>query len=115
MAFTEWQLAEIKIAADKYLGKRNEMIGEHIDQVKCEYRVEDQSVIIYEKRKQFMGDGYINIDVAKATYRKASDDWKLFWMRRDMKWHGYELAMFHEDIESVFKFVDEDQSGAFWG
>ena len=115
MAFTEWQLEEIKIAADKYLGKRNEMIGEHIDQVKCEYRVEGQSVIIYEKRKQFMGDGYINIDVAKATYRKASDDWKLFWMRRDMKWHCYELAMFHKDIESVFRFVDEDQSGAFWG
>ena len=52
-----------------------------------------------------MGDGYINIDVAKATYRKASDDWKLFWMRRDMKWHGYELTMFHEDIESVFRCV----------
>ena len=41
-----------------------------------------------------MGDAYINIDVAKATYRKASDDWKLFWMRRDMKWHGYELQCF---------------------
>ena len=34
MAFTDWQLAEIKIAADKYLCKRNELIGEHIDHVK---------------------------------------------------------------------------------
>ena len=52
MAFTEWQLAEIKIAVNKYLGKRNEMIGEHTDQLKCEYRIEGQSVIIYERRKR---------------------------------------------------------------
>ena len=74
-----------------------------------------QFKVEYERRKEFMGEGYINFDIAKATYRKVSDDWKLFWMRRDMKWHGYELAMFHDDIESVFRFVDEDQSGAFWG
>ena len=115
MALTDWQLAEIKLVADKYLGKRNEMIGEHIDQVKCEYRIEGQSVIIYERRKKFMGEDYENFDIAKATYRKATDDWKLFWMRRDLKWHGYELGMFHKDIESVFLFVDEDGTGAFWG
>ena len=31
------------------------------------------------------------------------------------KWHGYELEIIHDDIESVFKCVDEDESCAFWG
>ena len=72
MAFTEWQQSEIKTAADKYLGRRNEMIGEHLDQVKCEYKIEGQSVIIYEHRKQIQGDGYIDMEIAKATYRKRN-------------------------------------------
>lgn len=115
MAFTEWQQAEIKTAADKYLGRRNEMIGEHLDQVKCEYKIEGQSVIIYEYRKQFQGDGYIDMEIAKVTYRKTSNDWKLFWMPSDLKWHVYEQDMIHEDIFSVFKCVDEDECCAFWG
>lgn len=115
MAFSEWQLAEIKLAADKYLGKRNEMIGEHIDQVKCEYKIEGSSIIIYEHRKQFQGEGYFDFDVAKATWRQKTGDWKLFWKRRDDKWHGYEPEEIHKDINSVFDCVDSDQYGCLWG
>ncbi|MBO4729824.1 MAG: DUF3024 domain-containing protein [Spirochaetaceae bacterium] len=35
-------------------------------------------------------------------------------MLRDLKWHGYEIDMIHDDIESVFKCVDEDECCAFW-
>ncbi|MBO4438510.1 MAG: DUF3024 domain-containing protein [Spirochaetaceae bacterium] len=115
MALTEWQLAEIKVAADKYLGKRNAMISEWSDQEKCEYRIEGLSVIIFERRKSYMGTGYENFDVAKATYRKTSNDWKLFCMRQDLKWHGYELDIIHDNIESVFRCVDKDECCAFWG
>lgn len=115
MAFTEWQLAEIKVAANKYLGKKNAIIAEHTDKLKCEYRIEGQSVIIFKRQKSYMGTGYEEFDVAKATYRKTSNDWKLFCMLRDLKWHGYEPGMIHEDIESIFKCVDEDECCAFWG
>ena len=71
MAFTEWQLAEIKVAANKYLGKKNAIIAEHTDQLKCEYRIEGQSVIIFKRQKSYMGTGYEEFDVAKATYRKV--------------------------------------------
>ncbi|MGH8716972.1 MAG: DUF3024 domain-containing protein [Burkholderiales bacterium] len=28
--------------------------------------------------------------VAKATYVKAQDVWKVFWQRADLKWHRYD-------------------------
>jgi len=115
MALTDWQKAEIKVAADKYLGKRNEMIAAQTDQFRVEYRIEGQSVYIYEHRKMWRGDGFQDIDVAKATYVGTTNKWKLFWMMRDLKWHSYYDEPEHDDIESVFKCVDEDATCAFWG
>lgn len=28
--------------------------------------------------------------VAKATYIKKNDVWKIYWQRADLKWHGHE-------------------------
>lgn len=75
MALTDWQKAEIKVAADKYLGKRNQEIAAHTDKLRVDYR----------------------------------------WMMRDLKWHSYMEEPLHNDIESVFKCVDEDACCAFWG
>ncbi|HYP68298.1 MAG TPA: DUF3024 domain-containing protein [Thiobacillaceae bacterium] len=30
--------------------------------------------------------------VAKATYVKTQGMWKVYWMRADLKWHGYAPA-----------------------
>ena len=115
MALTDWQKAEIKVVADKYLGTRNKIIAEHTDQLSVGYRIEGQSVYIFEHRKMWHGEVFQDIDVAKATYVGTTKKWKLFWMMRDLKWHSYFDEPEHDNIESVFKCVDKDTMCAFWG
>ncbi|WP_443740024.1 DUF3024 domain-containing protein, partial [Treponema sp.] len=53
--------------------------------------------------------------VAKTTYMKTENRWKILWQRRDLKWHAYEPDMFVDDFEGFLKVVDEDACCAFWG
>ncbi len=66
MALTDWQKAEIKVAANKYLEKRNREIAAHTDQLRVGYRIEGQSVFIFEHRKRWKDEGFDDFDVAKA-------------------------------------------------
>lgn len=49
MALTDWQKAEIKVAADKYLGKRNQEIAAHTDKLRVDYKIDGQSVYIFDQ------------------------------------------------------------------
>ena len=55
--------------------------------------------------------------VAKFQYIRTRNEWKLYWMRADLKWHGYDpdpgqkLNELNEQIEEV----ERDLYGAFFG
>jgi Protein of unknown function (DUF3024) len=53
--------------------------------------------------------------VAKATYVKAGSVWRVFWRRRDLKWHRYDPTPDVDSLESFLRLVDEDEHGCFWG
>ena len=44
--------------------------------------------------------------VAKTTYVKIQDIWKIYWMRQDLKWQGYEplpeFAIIEECLEEIW-------------
>jgi hypothetical protein len=76
----------------------------------------------------FSADGFIEVHtfwknpektiehlVAKATYIKKSDIWKVYWQRADLKWHGYEMEPEVDTLEEFFKIVNEDEFCCFWG
>lgn len=53
--------------------------------------------------------------VAKATFVRSQDCWKIFWMRADLKWHGYEPLPAVDSIEEFLVAVDKGEYGCFWG
>ncbi len=53
--------------------------------------------------------------IAKATYVRTQDVWKVFWKRGDLKWHGYEPAPAVPSIEQFLAIVDADPYGCFFG
>lgn len=80
------------------------------------YKIEDQSVIIFEIRPQWNKPEIIREEpVAKATFVKAKNNWKVFWMRADLKWHVYSPAPIVKNIGSFVKLVEEDEHHCFWG
>jgi hypothetical protein len=81
------------------------------------FRISGQSVEIFEIRPRLQGppDQKHELPVAKATYVRTRGLWRVFWQRRDLKWHVYEPR---PEVKSVAEFaalVSEDAHSCFFG
>jgi hypothetical protein len=115
MAFNEFELRKYQQILDKFIEKIRppENIRKELD---ISYKITNQSVEIYEIRPQYDNPkDILNIEIAKATYVKTQDIWKIFWMRSDLKWHGYEPNPEVDDLSDFLSIIDEDKYGCFWG
>lgn len=85
-------------------------------QVDLSYKIEDQSVIIFEIRPLCTNPlEKIECHVAKATLVKASNNWKVFWLRSNLKWHSYTPEPTVNKLNDFIKLVGEDKHSCFWG
>lgn len=115
MALDVLQAAETIEALENFLNRRRppEEIRNELD---LAYKIEDQSVIIHSIRPHWQNKSETTEEmVAKTTWVHTQKAWKVFWMRADLKWHGYEPKPVVKDIDEFLKLVDEDQYGCFWG
>ena len=80
------------------------------------FRLQGLSVEIFEIRPRWDNKDVVQEHpVAKATYIKTKQHWKVFWMRADLKWHGYQPNPAVKTIEDFLSVVQEDQYGCFFG
>lgn len=116
MAFNDFEIGKIKILMNDFNEKRRPPL-EIREKLDISYRIENQSVIIYEIREDYIEgtNDKILSDIAKTTYIKSSNKWKLFWMRADLKWHGYQENLLSDDLKTVLDVIDNDKYGCFWG
>lgn len=82
-----------------------------------DYRIKGQSVEIFEIRPAFQGAPGETMEhsVAKATYLRTQDVWRVFWQRADLKWHSYEPAPTVVSIDDFHFLVRQDAYACFWG
>jgi len=86
------------------------------NQVDVAYKIEDQSIIIYEIRPYYDDPKrIIKSPIAKTTFVKSNAIWKIFWMRADLKWHLYKPRPTVKTISEFIDLVDKDAYGCFWG
>lgn len=86
------------------------------NEIDISYKVENQSIIVFEIRpKRNDSNEKLEINVAKATYVKKEDYWKIFWFRADRKWHSYDPNPKVKNLKDFVKEVKEDRHGCFWG
>ncbi|CAN5797133.1 hypothetical protein BH09VER1_BH09VER1_19670 [soil metagenome] len=115
MPFTEFETAQIEPAMISFLAKRRPP-PEIRPRLDIAFRIEDQSVIIHEIRPAW-NDPSKTIEplVAKATFVRNKNHWKIFWLRADLKWHSYPPCPTVANIEDFLALVDADDHGCFWG
>ena len=78
--------------------------------------MKDQSVEIFEIRPIWNNPKEKHeIAIAKATYVKSRQCWRVFWQRSDMKWHRYEPAPEVRLVEDFLALVEQDEHGCFFG
>ncbi|MFE8073467.1 DUF3024 domain-containing protein [Marinobacteraceae bacterium S3BR75-40.1] len=115
MAFSEFEIKKIEQAASKFLEARRPPV-EIRPKLDLDVRLSGQSVEIIEIRPHFQDpERIIETPVAKATYVKKTQRWKIYWMRSDLKWHSYPPEPDSRSIEGFFTTVNRDENGCFFG
>ena len=116
MALSELEAARVKKVMDDFLARRRPP-PDIRPQLDLGYRVLGQSVEIFEIRPVWRGlPGRMQEGaVAKATYVRTIDRWRVFWQRRDLKWHSYDPMPEVATIEDFVALVHEDAHACFFG
>jgi hypothetical protein len=115
MALCELDLKRSERALARFMEKRRPPA--HIrSSLDLGYRIEGQSVTLFEIRPDWR-DKVTKREspFAKATYVRTRNVWRVFWMRRDLKWHGYDPAPEVHTLEAFLEEVDRDQWACFFG
>ena len=116
MALSEIEVARVKKALDSFMQTRRP--PPHIrPKLDLGYRISGQSVEIFEIRPAWRGLPHERHEsaVAKATFVRSRNLWRVFWQRRDLKWHGYEPASEVRSIDDFLSLVAEDRHACFFG
>lgn len=81
--------------------------GQHFDR---------QSIVLFYARPSFLDRRkWTNHEIAKVTYVRTQRVWRLFWMRADMKWHGYPYYPETETLAEALRVIDRDAYCCFFG
>jgi Protein of unknown function (DUF3024) len=115
MAFTELEQKRIEKAASRFIEKNRPAV--HIrPELDLGFRLTGQSIELFEIRPAWKAE-HLKQErpVAKATYIKAQEIWRIYWQRADLKWHRYEPIPDVESIDEFLAVVEQDEYCCFWG
>ena len=116
MALAEIELARVHRAMDSFMQSRRPPAHIRPD-LDLGFRITGQSVEIFEIRPAWRGP--INekheSPVAKATYVRSRGVWRVFWQRRNLKWHSYDPTPEVKSVEEFASLVGEDAHACFFG
>lgn len=114
MAFTDIELQKVK----KIVGALcSEKTPDHLkDQLRFEYEIENQNVIIYEVRPAWKNPSeFTRMPLAKLIYVRTENIWKLYWQRASGKWVLYQPKKSSKDLGILVGVIDKDSHGCFFG
>ena len=108
MAISEFETKRLEKLASEYVERHRP--PPHIrSELDIGYRISDQSLELFEIRPRWDNPNeMLEHSFAKTTFIKKSRTWKIYWMRQDLKWHGYEPAPEVASLEDFLSIVAED-------
>lgn len=86
------------------------------DELDIAYKIEGQSIIIFELRPQWNKPKTITqYPFAMATYIKAENLWKVFYMSENSNWEVYKQKASVSSIKEFTKLIEDDKYQYFFG
>jgi len=115
MALSELELKRCERDITRFMEQRRPPV--HIrSELDLGYRIEGESVQIFEIRPDSRDNSVKReTPVAKATYIRSTNRWRIFWMRPDLKWHRYEPNYEVRSLGEFLSVVADDEYGCFFG
>ncbi|WP_275286178.1 DUF3024 domain-containing protein [Halomonas elongata] len=115
MALGELERKRIERAVDDFMSRNRPPV--HIrPQLDFSFRIDGQNLELFEVRPRWddPSDTMEN-SIAKASYVKNRDEWKVYWQRADLKWHRYEPTPVVMSVEAFLALVEQDEYACFFG
>ena len=116
MTISEFEKKRFSHIIENYLNEiqlpNHLQLGTQID-----YKITNQSIELFEIRPVYKGkpgETY-ELPIIKTTYVKSKNIWKIFWQRRDLKWHSYEPNPVVKTLEEFIAILKKDEYGCFYG
>jgi hypothetical protein len=115
VALSEFEIRQIELAVAGFMSRRRPPA--HIrSELDFGYRITGQSLELFEVRPRWDNPSVkIESAIAKATYVKRTDTWKVYWQRADLKWHRYDPVPEVDSIEDFLLLVEIDEYACFFG
>lgn len=116
MALTEFESARVNKIVDAFIDAHRP--PPHIRaKLDLAFRLAGQSVEIFEIRPRWRGAPGETMEqaVAKATWVRCRNVWRVYWQRADLKWHAYVPMPEVKRIDDFLGLVAEDAYGCFFG
>jgi hypothetical protein len=115
MAFGGFEKKRVEKILGRYVEK-NRPPADIRNKVDLSFRITGQSVEIFEIRPLWNNpEKKTEEPVAKATYVKSRNLWKVYWQRANLKWHRYDPAPEVARIEDFIKIIERDEYACFFG
>jgi hypothetical protein len=115
MAIDVFQTLDIIEIMENFIEKKRPPI-EIRNQLDIGYKIEDQSIILFEIRPDWDNQEIIKeYPFAKTTFIKKNNNWKVFWMRADLNWHTYSVKPTVKKLNDFTDLVFEDKHQCFFG
>lgn len=115
MEFTKSEFKFYAVAVEAYIEQLRPP-KELRNKIDISYLIENQSVEIFEIRPHFIrSNKKIENAVAKTTYDKNKNIWKIYRHTGDFQWNTYEPKPEVNTLVAFLDIVKEDEHGYFWG
>lgn len=113
MAFNELDRKRIEKTLDRFIQAHRP--PPHIrNELDLGFRLQGQNVELFEILPVWDNPSQkMESPVAKATYVKTQNLWKIYWMRADLKWHSHPPAPHVLNIDEFLALVAEDKHACF--
>ena len=113
MAFTEIERAKYENLVSNLIQNRRIQATENGFDVGYEFN--NQSIELFETHPSTSNEkDFFNISVAKITYIRTTDIWKISWMRGSLKWQGYRKHPEVKKLGEALFIIAEDEDRLFW-
>ena len=116
MAFTETEIAEHTATLEERFWSRRRPPLHLRDKVREGQRFDGTSIELFFVRPAFRRPGeHIEEAIAKVTFVRSRNVWRLFWKRADGKWHRYPPCPEAASLGDALRAIHADPNGCFFG
>lgn len=104
---------QAEIALREFCDKHSSEPG--ADRLRYTYQFEATAALLIEQRPGFMNpDDWVSVPRAKFRYSQARNEWSLYWLDENKRWHRVSNVKAAKDIRVLLQVVVSDPLGVFW-